>query len=157
MSPPMQRSSLSWTVVESGDRWFQAVLRFTAGSMPHDRQSIRHLSIAAASELAQEVGTDDDRLRIVLWEVPADPAVWLHLIDLIATLRRRDARRVQLAHLPTPASRAAGLAVQAAGVTVLLGELWTLEPLACRLASRVAMARGGTPRAPAMGVSGGSR
>jgi len=133
MSPTMQRSSLSWTVVESGDRWFQAVLRFTAGSMPHDRQSVRHLSIAAASELAQEVGTDDDRLRIVLWEVPADPAVWLHLIDAIATLRRRNARSVQLAHLPTPASRAAAVAVQAAGVTVLLGELWTLEPLARRL------------------------
>ena len=136
MSPPMQRSPMSWTIVESGDRWFQAVLRFTAGSVPHDRQSVRHVSIAAASELAQEADIDDDRLRIVLWEVPADPAVWLHLIDAIATLRRRDARCVQLAHLPTPASRAAGLALQAAGVTVLLGELWTLEPLARRLASK---------------------
>ncbi len=157
MSERAPISMWRWTVVESGDRWFQAVLRFTAASVPHDRESVHHLPIAAASELDARMDLSDDRLHVVFWEVPAEPQAWLTIIDVIASIRRSNPHAVQLAHLPTPQSRAAALAVQAAGVTVLLDDLWTLEPLARRLAGRLAMALGGTPRAPAMGVSGGSR
>ncbi len=138
MNPAATSPVLNWTVVEAGDRWYQAVLRFTADPEPHDHQSVRHLSIAAAGELVNGSNTPHDRLHVVLWEVPSEPRLWIPLVDMIAGIRRADPRSVQLAHLPTPASRAAALAVQAAGVTVLLDELWTLRPLARRLAGRVA-------------------
>jgi hypothetical protein len=137
MSHPSSFPVLSWTVIEAGDRWYQAVLRFTAGAMPHDSESVRHLSIAAAGEVALGTDIPADRLHIVLWEVSDDPQLWGQLVDVIAGIRRGAPRSVQLAHFPSPTSRAAALAVQAAGVTVLLDELWMLQPLAQRLAGRV--------------------
>lgn len=138
MSQNQPVPGLNWTIVEAGDRWYQAVLRFTAGPVPHDRDSVRHLPLDAASELVVLLAQRGDRRHMVLWEIPAAPSAWLEIIDAIASVRRSNPQAVQLASLPCSASHAAALAVQQAGVTVLLGELWTLEPLARRLASRVA-------------------
>lgn len=129
---------LIWTVIETGDRWFQAVLRFTAGAVPHNRESVRQLTLAEAGQIVLQIEPRDDCRHVVLWEIPRAPAAWIEFVDVIAGVRRHVPQAVQLAHLPASSSDLAALAVQQAGVTVLLRELWSLEPLARRLCMRTA-------------------
>ncbi len=122
-----------WHIIEPGDRWYQAVLRFTRSEAASTQVLIRRWDPAAAAGLIRWARQEQGRRTVLLWELPADPKSFLGTLELIATLNRVNPRAVQLAHVPARRSRRNALAVQEAGATFLLDDLWAVEKVARQL------------------------
>lgn len=121
-----------WHVIESADRWYQAVLRFSRTSTATWPIVIRRWD-AAATGLISWAGQHDTGASVLLWELPAEPKSFVWTLGTIATLTRINPRAVQLAHVPPHRRAATALLVQQAGISFLLDDLSSLEKVAARL------------------------
>lgn len=132
MSEHRGTSLLGWHVIETGDRWYQAILRFTATAAA-DPGSVHRWQPAEAGQLPGWLAQQQAGHWVLLWEVAAEPAAALETLDRIAAVRRFNAHVVQLAHVPARWRAELALAVQEAGATLVLDQLWSLQRVVKRL------------------------
>lgn len=125
-----------WHIVESGQRWYQAVL--AAGQSDSSSDTVERWQLGQAKTLLDRLAETPAATCVLLWELPADGRGFLDALAGIMAVEDLRRRVVQLAHpesggwdRETWCER--GLAVQEAGVSVLLADLWSIRVVARRL------------------------
>jgi len=117
----------SWVVCERGERWYRAVCRFASS----DRKENSHFHVDRAPFESPGYVTTVTRARrgnvIVIWEIHADLESDATKLDTIAMIRADWPRATQLGWLPASCSGLERLAVQEAGIQVLLSDLASLQ------------------------------
>jgi hypothetical protein len=124
-----------WHIVESGQRWYQAVL--AAGQSNSSFDTVERWKLGQTTALLDRLG-ETPAACVLLWELPADGSGFLDALAGIMAVEDLSRRVVQLAH---PESggwdretwRECGMAIQEAGVSVLLADLWSIRVVARRL------------------------
>lgn len=130
-------SSTVWHLLETGERWYRAA----QDAMNANRISTSAIERWRLVDLDRLVARVDDPLagrQVVLWEVPRDASGLAATLTGIARVADCGQRIVQIAY---PGSGdwgcgdwyPVGLAIQEAGVSVLLADLWSLRTIASRL------------------------
>lgn len=125
-----------WHIVESGQRWYQAVL--AAGQPNSSFDTVERWKLGQTTALLDRLAETPAAACVLLWELPADGRGFLDALAGIMAVEALRRRVVQVAH---PEScgwdretwRECGLAVQEAGVSVLLTDLWSIRVVARRL------------------------
>jgi hypothetical protein len=128
----------AWHIAESGDRWFQAVVRFSAPSSAESPPIIRRWDIASATGLIALAAQARLQSVILLWELPHEPQGVLWTLDAMATIKRSGGSAMQLVHLPPGCSGATALLALEAGASLLVEDLWSLQKIFSRLACAAA-------------------
>jgi hypothetical protein len=136
-----------WHIIETGTRWYQALLRFTSGATHFSAASlfqsrtvaagsphiIRRWDSASAHGVISWATQHQAEQVVLLWELPAEPKAFLGMLEAIATVKRSNRIALQLAYVPARRSTANRLSVQEAGADFLLSDLWSLEHVVRRL------------------------
>lgn len=134
LSGSESQPSITWHVVESHGRWAHACRWLLASERPHD------VLVSWTWQSVDDLGKprcEAAGAAVVIWEVPPGAAALAGLLDRVARLAD-DAPEVLQVAAPLPAAsrqawQLAALALQQTGVTLLLGDFWTLRSLAHRL------------------------
>lgn len=122
------RTNQDWHVIESGDRWYHAIKVFS--SSVSDVVTVKRWACDRHAELRGALDRPERSIRVVLWEVPICNRRLATTLDSIIDLSRFGSCTVQLA-VPQIARWDArvwyevSLAVQEAGVSMLLSDLWS--------------------------------
>jgi hypothetical protein len=135
------RTPFQWHIVESTDRWYQAYQQSVVSmSLPYNKtvtrwndQSIADLP--ASLKLSGGQGQADPTWICLLWELPLGNVPTSRLLDLLASVSQHRPRSIQLAHFPTTIHAATALAIQEAGVSIVLPDLWVLGRVIKRIES----------------------
>ena len=126
----------SWHIVESGQRWYEAVR--AAGQWYPSLHTVERWKFEQTAALIDRLEGEPAAACVLLWELPADTHGFLDALAGVMAVADLRPRVIQLAH---PESggwnqetwRECGLAVQEAGISVLLADLWSVRVVARRL------------------------
>lgn len=126
----------SWHVVESGQRWFEAVR--AAGQCCPPPHAVERWKLEQTTALVDRLQGEPAAACVLLWELPADTHRFLDALAGIMAVADLRPRVVQMAHpglsgWDRETWRECGLAVQEAGISVLLADLWSIRVVARRL------------------------
>lgn len=122
------RANQDWHVIESGERWYNAIKVFS--SCPSGVVTVKRWVCGQHAELLGALDRPELSIRVVLWEVPISTHRLATTLDSIMDLSRYGSGLIQLA-VPEIARWDAriwyevSLAVQEAGVSILLSDLWS--------------------------------
>jgi hypothetical protein len=139
MTSDPQRPLPAWHIVESGDRWFQAVVRFCASASTGAPQIIRRWDAASATGLISLATQARHQSMILLWELPHEPQGMLWTLDAVASIKRAGGGVMQLVHVPPRCPSATALLALEAGASLLVEDLWSLQKVSNRLSSAAAV------------------
>jgi len=152
-----------WHIIESSDRWYQAHQRCVAtsidsrgasvhrwsgktmlGLMAHLRQTAhrsgdtrqyltqQQAAFAAASVAASSI--------YLVWEFPLAGTTPDRLFDVLTTIGELCPFAIQMAHTSSALPLPVVLALQEAGISIMLDDLWTLQRIIQRIDSRGSVA-----------------
>lgn len=122
----------NWHIVESGQRWYEAVR--AAGQWHRPPDTVERWKLWQAATLIDRL----DGACVLLWELPADARGFLDALAGIMAVADLRPRVIQLAH-PEAGGwnretwQEYGMAVQEAGASVLLADLWSVRVVVRRL------------------------
>jgi hypothetical protein len=125
----------NWHIVESGQRWYEAVR--AAGQWHPSPDTVERWKLGQAAALIDRLD-GACQACVLLWELPADARGFLDALAGITAVADLRPRVIQLAH-PEAGGwnretwHECGMAVQEAGVSVLLADLWSVRVVARRL------------------------
>ena len=139
MTPGSQRALPAWHIVESGDRWFQAVVRFRDPGSEASPQVIRRWDTGSAKGLITLATQARPQSLILLWELPHEQQGMLWTLDAMATIKRSGGSAMQLVHLPPHCADVTALLALEAGASLLVEDLWTVQTILSRLSRTAAM------------------
>lgn len=147
MSQADTRRELTWFVVESQDRWYRAVCRFSP-ALSGRRESVRIVRVVPAS-LASFVSRVKGARgnTIIVWALASEPysvsdvrdtsdefgkrqgPSWSESLDFIASIRSESPQALQVAALGPKAAAEVVLAAREAGIAVFLESIESLPRL----------------------------
>lgn len=122
------RANQDWHVIESGERWYRAIKVFSSSAS--DVVTVKSWACGQHADLLGALDRPECSIRVVLWEVPICTHRLATTLDSIMDLSRLGSCLIQLA-VPEIARWDAriwyevSLAVQEAGVSMLLSDLWS--------------------------------
>jgi hypothetical protein len=128
---------LHWHIIESTDRWFQSYQHAVA-STPTSRsatvtrwnsQSVAGLLVRLRQTLPKDPAT------YLVWEYPLDEIPPTRMFDLIATVSEHQPRSTQMAHVRPGVATPTLIALQEAGISIVLHDLWALRQVMRRIES----------------------
>jgi len=120
---------LHWHIIESTDRWFQAHQHAVAAT-PSSRSATvtRWNSQSLAGLLARlRQPRPQDAAIYLVWEYPLDEIPPTRLLDAIATVSEHRPRAIQMAHVRPGVATSTLVALQEAGISIVLHDLWALR------------------------------
>lgn len=128
-------AELQWHIIESSDRWFQTHQR-AAATTPEslctnvtrwDGHSVAGLPARLKQPVAKAA------LFYLVWEFPLGDLTTTRMLDLIATVSQQQPGAIQMAHLLPGVATSTSVALQEAGISIVLRDLWTL----CHVIGRI--------------------
>lgn len=130
-----------WHIIESSERWYQAYHQSIVSMPLAYNKTVRRWdghSVAGLLTSLKQSGNQDQANRgwiCLLWELPLENVPMSRLLDLLASVSQQRPRSIQLAHFSTSIHWATALAVQEAGVSIVLPDLWVLGRVIKRIES----------------------
>ncbi len=125
-------NGIDWHIVETGDRWHQALLSL---ARPGENRfaTVSRWTPETATDLVARLAPIRQRQTVVIWELPMRPATGLEILEAIAAVSQHSWRIVQAAFPSAGSHPEVVLAAQELGIVILLHDLWSLRTIGYRL------------------------
>jgi|GEM_PF-3689123 len=126
---------LHWHIIESTDRWFQSYQRAVASKPTSQSATVTRWNsqsvVGLLARLKQPVAKEP--AIYLVWEYPLGEISPTRMLDLIATVAEHKPRSIQMAHVRPSVATSTLIALQEAGISVVLHDLWTLRRVMRRI------------------------
>jgi hypothetical protein len=118
-----------WHIIESTDRWFQSYQHAVASTATSRSATVtRWNSQSVAGLLARlRQPPPKDAAIFLIWEYPLDEIPPTRLLDWIAKVSEQQPRAIQMAHVLPGVATSMLIALQEAGISMVLHDLWALR------------------------------
>jgi len=133
-----------WHIIESSDRWYQAHQRCVATSVDSRGAFVRRWSgktlLGLITHLRQTTAhrgeTGAASTTYLVWDFPLADSTPELLFDVVANISELCPHAIQMAHASKAFPLPVLLALQEAGISVMLNDLWTLQRIIQRIDSQ---------------------